>query len=614
MARAARLVERKAALAAADRTADNLGNVRLALAGLTLLLVVLPLFTRDGWPWLALLPVGAVFVFLGIRHDRAAARQRRSRAAVRYYEQAIDRLEERWRSLPDDGAELGRELSGRAMFAEDLDLFGPASLFQLLSRATTAFGRRTLARWLVHPASRAELERRQVAVLELARRPELSEELVTSAAGEDASTLGDARLLAWAEQSPPIPGEKVLRILAIAQPVVLLAAALYTYFGGMKIVLVVAVVLHLVTLFATRGITSQRAEVLSGPDRALSRYASMIQAVEGFSVESPLLRELAGRLAGGPASSSGAPTRSASAQIRALHSIVELLDARLNMFFALSIGPATLWDLNLVLRAERFRVETGPHLRGWLEALGELEALSSLGAFAYERPDYRAPEVVSGPACFRALGLAHPLIDRRRVVPNDLELGGPGSVLLLSGSNMSGKSTLLRAVGINVVLARAGSVVAASKLAVSSLTLASSVRIVDSLAAGTSHFYAELKRLKQIVDAAGEDREEPVLYLLDEVLHGTNSRERFIGAVSVVRWLSRRGAMGIVTTHDLALAALERELPGGLLVNAHFGDEISGGEIHFDYRLKPGPVSSTNALALMRAIGIDVELIGGGSS
>jgi DNA mismatch repair ATPase MutS len=286
---------------------------------------------------------------------------------------------------------------------------------------------------------------------------------------------------------------------------------------------------------------------------------------------------------------------------------VNLLDARLNVFFAFTLGPALLWDLNLVLRAERFRLTTGQKLRAWIEAIGEVEALASLGSYAYERPDYAMPTVSDGGSHFRALALAHPLIDRTKVVANDLNLGGPGFVLLLSGSNMSGKSTLLRSVGINVVLARAGAPVAARALEVGVMKLLTSVRIVDSLAAGTSHFYAEIKRLKAIVDAAKSDPDGRVLYLLDEMLHGTNSRERYIGARSVIRFLAEHRTMGIVTTHDLALAKIAGELPAGSATNMHFSDEVDNGEIRFDYRLREGPVASTNALRLMRSIGIDVS-------
>lgn len=600
----AHLADRRARLTRAETSSDRLGNLRLGLAGVTLVLVILPLFTRSGAAWWALVPVAGLFVVLGKLHDVAFTRVRRLRASVRFYEQGLARLDEKWRTFTDDGRDLAEALGPRAIYAEDLDLFGPASLFQLLTRASTARGRRTLAEWLVTPADRAELEARQAAVVELAPKLDVREELVRAAAGEDLATLEDAKLLAWAESGQRLPNEGLLFVLGAVQPILLAAATAAVFLlGAPGVVLVVAVVLHLVTIFATRNVVNARADTLSGPDRALDRYASLIAAVEAASLESPRTRALKERLV-----SSTGGARSASAQIQRLHGLVNLLDARLNPFFALTVGPALMWDLNLVLRAERFRAATGPKLRGWLEALGELEALASFAALLHERPDYTMPKLVDGAGVFRAEGLTHPLIDRRKVVANDLELGGPGSVLLLSGSNMSGKSTLLRAVGLATVLTRAGAPVAARALDAGLVTLETSVRIVDSLAAGTSHFYAELKRLKHIVDSARTPKGAPVLYLLDEVLHGTNSRERYIGAVSVIRWLSEQGAIGIVTTHDLALARVERELPPGRVSNRHFGDDVVGDEIRFDYTLKPGQVASTNALRLMRAVGIEIDL------
>jgi len=262
-----------------------------------------------------------------------------------------------------------------------------------------------------------------------------------------------------------------------------------------------------------------------------------------------------------------------------------------------------------VLRAENWQRETGPHLRAWLQTLGELEALSSLGAFAYERADYAMPELVDDVGVLELKNLAHPLLRRDEAISNDITLGGPGSVLLLSGSNMSGKSTFLRALGVNQVLARMGAPVAATLMKSSAFVLATSIRVSDSLARGASHFYAELERIKQALDL-GTAHHGAVLYLLDEMLHGTNSKERYIGAVSVIRWLSQAKAVGVVTTHDLALAKVASLVEQGLVTNMHFGDDIDEDEIQFDYTLKPGPVVTTNALRLMKAVGIDVEMIG----
>lgn len=592
-----RLAARQAELQIAERDADRLGNVRLAMVGLAIVLVFLPLYSRDAWPWWALIPLGLGFVVLGVRQDRAFDRRRRLTAAVRFYADSVARFDEGWRALPEQGTDLAE---GRAAYAQDLDLFGPASLFQLVCRAATAPGRRTLAAWLDGGAPLDAIHARQAAAKELAEALDYRESLVTASAGEDHRPAEDAALLEWAEKAPPLPAPGLLAALGVIVPITSFAMLGLYLATDQGWPLVGALAVHAAVAIGTRRVIESRAKVLAGPERVLMRYARLIAAVEAKDLQAPLLEDVLGRLR-----TEGQP---AAKQIARLQSLVNLLDARLNMFFALSVGPATLWELNVVLRTERWRRTTGPRLRGWFEALGEIEAVASLGALAYERPDYAFPEVFDGPPTFDAEGLSHPLIDRRQVVANDLELGGPGAVLLLSGSNMSGKSTLLRSVGLAVVLAEAGGPVPATRLRLSRMRLATSVRIVDSLAHGTSHFYAELARLKHIVDEA-EVSEPPLLYLLDEMLHGTNSRERYIGAVSVIRWLSTTGAMGIVTTHDLALAKVADTLPAGRATNRHFSDEVREDKILFDYTLREGPVKSTNALRLMKAIGIDVELV-----
>lgn len=596
------LGEAKLAFDAADLASDRLGNVRLALALLGLAMLLAPLVTRDGTPWWGLIPLAVVFIGLGKWHDTLVERRRVAAAGLAYVEGCKARLDERWRKLPDDGADLAQRF-GRDGLAGDLDLFGPASLFQLLSRAVTSEGRRILARWMVEPAPASEIRARQAAVSALAKNFDLRRSCYAAAASDEAGqSLADEALLGWAKGGAPIPARGLLSVLGVVQPALLAAAAVWTWgFDGPSGPLYALAAGQLVTAFVTRGITAPRAALISGPERVLARYARLIEIAEALPAnEAERLDELRATLA-----SSGKP---ASEELRGLERLVEMLDARLNMFFALTLGPALLWEMNVVLRAEKWRERVGPRLEGWLRVLGELEALASLGAFADERPDYAMPEIADTPAVFQAEGLAHPLIDRRRVVSNDLDLGGAGGVLLLSGSNMSGKSTLLRAVGLAVVLAGAGAPAPARRLRLSSFRLASSVRVVDSLAEGASHFYAELQRLKRVVELATAPG-PTLLYLLDEILHGTNSRERVIGAVSVVRWLAQAGATGIVTTHDLELAKVAEHLPSGAVRNAHFSDDVAGSELRFDYHLREGPIRTTNALRLMRAVGIDVELL-----
>jgi hypothetical protein len=587
----------QAAADAADRTADRLGNVRLALALVGLVLLLWPLASRTASPWWGLLPVAVAFFAVGVLQDRALERRRRHRAEVRYHAEGLARIDESWRDLGDTGEAAGNPWRHTLHYADDLDLFGRASLFQLLNRAHTQRGQDTLARWLCEPATVDEATARQRAAENLAENLDFRVALAAAAASEDATSLDDQAIRRWAEVDAPIPVEGLLRVLAWLHPVALFATYLVYQLGGPGQPLAIAVLAQLSTLFFTRKVVGSRLEVLSGPERALRRAARLVEAVETARLEAEWLREVQAPLQQGPASH----------QIRRLERLVNLLDARLNVIFALTIGPALMWDLNLVLRAERWRRTHGLRVTTWFEAVGRMEAAASMGGLAYERPEYAFPEFVSDePGVFEAESLHHPLIDRHHVVANDLTLNGPGSVLLLSGSNMSGKSTLLRSVGLAVVLARAGGPVPARRLKLSPFELATSVRVVDSLAEGTSHFFAELKRLKHIVDE-GRRLGPGLLYLLDEVLHGTNSRERYIGAVSVIRHLSQQGAVGIVTTHDLGLARVAEELPPHATRNCHFSDQVEGDDFSFDYRLREGPVRSTNALRLMRAVGIDLD-------
>jgi DNA mismatch repair ATPase MutS len=269
------------------------------------------------------------------------------------------------------------------------------------------------------------------------------------------------------------------------------------------------------------------------------------------------------------------------------------------------INAVLLWDIHCVLALERWQSYAGGAVRGWFHALGELEALSSLASLAHDEPSFVFADVVDGPAVFDASELGHPLIDAPQRVPNDVSLPEPGRALLVTGSNMSGKSTLLRAMGLAHVMALAGAPVCASRLRLAHSTLRTSIRVSDSLERGVSHFYAELSKLKAVVDAASGQK--PLVFLLDEILHGTNSRERQIGARWVLSELLRKNAIGAVSTHDLELC----RLPDALMLKVkmvHFRESVHDGKMTFDYRLRPGPVTEGNAVRLMRLVGLDVPL------
>jgi DNA mismatch repair ATPase MutS len=291
-----------------------------------------------------------------------------------------------------------------------------------------------------------------------------------------------------------------------------------------------------------------------------------------------------------------------SRRIAQLQRLVNLLDAHRNQVFAL-VSFVLLWRTNFALAIESWRAESGSAVPRWLAAIGELEALLALASHAYEHPGDPFPELVDGPPRFDGTALGHPLLPADRCVRNAVALDDRRRVLIVSGSNMSGKSTLLRTVGVNVVLALAGAPVRAERLVLTPLAVGAAIRITDSLQEGTSRFYAEVKRLSQIVTIGRGPL--PLVFLLDEILSGTNSHDRAIGAEAIVRSLAGRGALGLVTTHDLALARIADTL-GAPAANVHFEDHLEDGRMCFDYTMRPGVVTKSNALALMRAVGLEV--------
>jgi DNA mismatch repair ATPase MutS len=291
-----------------------------------------------------------------------------------------------------------------------------------------------------------------------------------------------------------------------------------------------------------------------------------------------------------------------SRSIARLGRLVELLISRRNPILQVA-DPFVLWTLNLAFAIEAWRKRFGPAVGAWISAVGEMEALSSLASYSYEHPADVFPEFTEDAPCFDAEAFAHPLIPESRAVQNDLRLDRDFRLMIVSGPNMAGKSTFLRSVGINAVLAQCGAPVRARRLRLSSLTVAASVCVLDSLQGGVSRFYAEIARLKLIVDSTRGPY--PVLFLLDELLQGTNSHDRRIGAEAIARTLFQHGAIGLITTHDLVLAEIADSFGPGA-ANFHFEDRLENGKLLFDYHLTPGVVQTSNALDLMRSIGLDV--------
>lgn len=539
------------------------------------------------WLWL---PLG-LFLALLILHDRVIRGRTRAERRAALYEAGIARLEDRWTGIGETGEHLCPE---DHPYAEDLDLFGEGSLFQLICTARTAAGESQLARWLCAPATPAQVRGRQQAVEDLRRRVDLREDIALL--GEDVRARFTPDLLAAWGQEPAADLAPALRALATALSALTLGSLVGWIFAGIgPLPFLLAALVQGAFAAALRGRVRPVVQAVSGPTRDLALLSGLLGRLEAETYAAPRLLELRRAL-----ESEG---RLPSEQIARLRRFADLLDARANQFFA-PIGALLLWGTHLAFAIEKWRQHCGPLLTQWIDAAGEIEALCSIAGYAYEHPEDPFPQVAEeSPPFFDASELGHPLLPVAACVRNDVRLGSEPQAFVISGSNMSGKSTLLRSVGTNVVLALAGAPVRAGSLRMSRLQVAASLRVVDSLQTGTSHFYAEIKRLRQVMDLC--EGPIPILFLLDEVLHGTNSHDRRIGAEAVVRGLLGRGALGLVTTHDLALAQIADEL-SPQLANVHFQDTLEGGQMHFDYRLQPGVVTKSNALELMRAVGLEV--------
>ena len=587
-----------------SRTSSRISWLRFAIAAAAAI-VAWKAVVEVSWDvvWL-LLPI-IVFLIVATLHERVERRRKRAEAGATFYRAGVARIDDDWAGHGPSGERFSE---ADHLYSSDLDLFGSGSLFQLLATVPTQEGQRTLASWLCSGACPREIRQRQGAVEALREKLDLREDLAILGGVSDA-TMDFERFRSWAAGRTKLNTlwpAVVAALLALAN----LAAATHWslhlvaffilpasgsdgFFDG-SLPLLASSTLSACLVFWFIGAGRRVRLLLDAQVRDLAALARILGRVEEEDCDTPLWRDLGSRLA----TTGGMPSKSITRLVR----LVQTDQSRRNPFFR-TIAGLLLPGTQLTFAFERWRVRFGPKVADWLEVLGTMEALSALSGYAHEHPEDPFPEIVEDGPCFEAKGLAHPLIPRSQSVCNDLSIGPELRLLLVSGSNMSGKSTLLRMIGVNVVLALAGAPVRAQRLSVSPVVLGTAMRIVDSLQQGVSHFYAELRRLRAIIEASGG--ELPVFFLLDEILHGTNSHDRQIGAAAVVRALIDSGAVGLVTTHDLALTQIASD--SGLRgENAHFTDRVENGRIFFDYKLRPGVVERGNALELMRSVGLEV--------
>lgn len=543
----------------------------------------------------------AIFIMLAVYHAQLGKERARWGVLRAMQEEAIARIDRRWRDLPDPWVP---PVAPDHPYAGDLDIIGRASLFQVLNTTATLMGRDCLARWLLTASDIAVARSRQGAVAGLAPRLELRQELELRGrlAGDDEAN--PAPFLAWAESREAMISRGWLRWYAWLGPIALILLALASNLGLTPYPL--WAIPLLANLFvggmAGRRAYAAIADVVTN-HRAIAAYAGQLDLLAAADFRDPHLVALQQRL--------GEGEHAAPVMLRRLGRLAGMVIPPSSMLY-LPIQAVTLWDVHVLAALERWRGQGGQQARQWLASLGEAEALAALAGLCHDQPDWIFPRLEPDGDTLTAVQIGHPLLRDEARVCNDVTLGPPGTFLLVTGSNMSGKSTLLRSIGVNAVLAQAGAPVCADAFTLPPVSLWTSVRVQDSLERGVSFFLAELQRLKLIVDAAtraNETDSPPVLYLLDEILQGTNTAERSVAARRIIAYLVEQGAIGAVSTHDLALADDPR-----LAVSAetvHFTDTVGEGPdappMSFDYRLRPGVATTTNALRLMKLIGLDLE-------
>lgn len=534
----------------------------------------------------ALVPA-LIFVVLWIAHERLLRTLAAATRLQSFYRRGLARLNDHWAGHGDAGV---RFLDPTHLYARDLDIFGSGGLYELISQAASAPGQHTLANWLLDPAEPNEIVERQEAVRELAPRLDLREQLALAAEAIHEGT--PEALTRWAESAEATVPRW---LLYVAPPLALLWLGSLLYWIAGRPFTWFALFTFLNAALTTRfiGAVKRAAVEVLQVSPLLGPLHRVLAVYESQSFHSRRLTALTAAVRSNDLAPSSAIAR--------LERNLEWLESSDNWFVKL-FNRFVFWTPLCMLAIENWRRRHGSHMRAWLSSVGDFEALSSLASFAYERPSCCFPALGTDAPALDAIGLTHPLLPRATAVANDVSLDRTHPLIIVSGPNMAGKSTLLRAIGLNVVLAQCGAPVCCSRLTLSPLAAGASITVQDSLQSGLSRFYAEIQRLKQITDLAAV---RPTLFLLDELLSGTNSHDRRVGTEALLRGLLARNAIGLITTHDLALteiaAALQTES-----ANMHFGDRFSAGELHFDYKLTPGIADSTNALQLMRSIGLEV--------
>lgn len=565
---------------------DILANLRFTAFLATILLFII--FLTQGLSLIFILPFVLSFTALVMLYNKTSSIKRFAERRVLYYEHGLKRLNNTWIGTGKDGSMF---IDSEHPYSQDLDIFGKGSLFELICTARTFAGEKTLAKWFCEPENKVTMIKRQESIKELMPRTDLREEIALL--GEDAKSGVDSeRLVEWIV-SPSFLPSKTWRSAAILLPIitVLSIIAWLTSLIGIIPMLVAITIQSAFAIYIGRKVERTLSKSAQ-PTKDIVLLWQILFRLEREQFQSLLLSELQKSFQGS----------SPSKTIKQLYRLMALLDSKNNMLFAL-FAPVLLWSTNFAFAIEAWKRKNRENVIKWIDTIGNIEAVSSLSCYAFEHPNDTFPNIKESSPVFSTESIGHPLIHDDQCVRNDLKLGETVKVYIVSGSNMSGKSTLLRSIGINIVLAYTGAPVRAKKMEISEFRIGASIGRSDSLQQGISRFYMEIKRLKQILDISKESSHS--IFLVDEILNGTNSHDRQIGVEAIIRNLVKQGSIGLVTTHDLSLTGIANSLKPQV-DNIHFEDHLEKGQMIFDYKIRPGIVTKSNAIELMKSVGLDI--------
>ena len=532
-----------------------------------------------------------IIFFVLMKKQQAARRERDFQRNIQTVnEDELERLSFRFKRT-DTGISYQEK---NHSYATDLDIFGEYSLYRLLNRTRTAEGSRRLANWLKNHAPLEEILMRQEASEEFKKQPEIRQQWEATALLHEHAAQQVGAFRSWSAENLPDDLSKSLKwrfwpLLTLAIGGLVLAKLIPVW------VLILSLGWHLVILKRFQAVIMSTTNRTTALGFTLIAYAELLGNAESAPYQSRWWKDRKTSITG------------SAIALKQVGGIFERLDYRNNVFFSLFIGIPTFWDLHCLAGLEKWKQNHKSQLNNWLDVLADTEAMNSLAGHAFAYPDYTTPQVTwENGVNIEAQNMGHPLIPTGKRISNDFKMSGMGQTILVTGSNMSGKSTFLRTIGLNIVLAQLGAVVSATKFACSPVRVFSSMRTQDSLEENTSSFYAELKRLRQLLEMSDEVNQSPVFYLLDEILKGTNSADRHRGAEALIRQLHAKRSAGLVSTHDLELG--EWGAKENYVQNFHFRSDVADGQLLFDHKLYDGICRSFNASELMKMMGIDIDM------